>query len=168
MFYRRCVLILLIISALLLPLPSCAMSTAEPLDVLEKIKSAEIPLPAGNIYFSSAAAGEEGYLPPSLAAAMFGGESPEELSLAESYAFFISAGKLPSEFLVFRCYAASDTPSVASLCHARLDALRSYYTDTEHSHYTENATVTIIGKYVIMAVSSDPENAISAAKKAIR
>lgn len=168
MFYRKIISLFLITTALFaLPLSSCSQSSAEPERIIEKMKAEEASLPAGTVYVSHASEGERGHIPRSLVSAMFGGGIyPEELMLAESFALFIPSGKVPCEFAVFRCYAASDAPTLAAMCMSRLGYLRTYYRGTEFEHYTENAAVKIYGKYVIMAISSDTSTALAAAKKA--
>ena len=80
---------------------------------------------------------------------------------------------------MFRTYARSDTDEVAAMCHARLDTLRVHYKDTQaamqsaaqyaepYAHYVRDARVVVIGKYVLLIVSSDADHALRTAKGVI-
>ncbi len=156
---------LLILSILLL-LCGCAKEQATAAQVLDALVAAEIGLPAGQIHLSAAPEDSAAYLSPELMAALYGeGELPWQLSLAEDYGLFLSTAQHPCEFAVFRCYARSDTDEIAAMCLARLDTLRIHYKDTQYASHTQNARVVVIGKYVLLLISSDPEHALGAAER---
>ena len=71
------------------------------------------------------------------------------------------------EFSVFLCDSNADTDAVAQMCLRRLSYLKSYWKDTEDASYLQNASVTVRGRWVVLCVSSDPENAIRAFRGAI-
>ncbi len=157
---------------LVFSLCSCAKQNVTVEQILLALTEAEIGLPAGQIYLSSASEEQATYLSPDLIAALYGqGEPPWQLSLIEDYGLFLSTAQHPCEFAVFRCYAHSDTDEVAAMCHVRLDALRIHYKDTQYAtqyaYYVQNARVVVIGNYVLLLISSDPEHAFRAAKGVI-
>ena len=147
---------------------SCAHTEASVAAVLDAMIGAEIGLPAGQIYLASAPEEGEAYLSPDLMAALYGeGEPPWQLPLVEDYGIFLSTAQHPCEFAVFRTYAHSDTDDVAAMCCARLDALRIHYKDTQYAAYVQEARVIVIGKYVLLLISSDPAHALRAAERVL-
>ena len=120
------------------------------------------------MYLSSAAEESQAYLSPDLMAALYGeGELPWQLSLVEDYGIFLSTAQHPCEFAVFRTYARSDTDELAALCCARLDDLRVHYKDTPYAAYVQDARVVVMGKYVLLLISSDPTHALRAAERVL-
>lgn len=150
-------------------LSACSRTqTACPEQVLSALTEAEIGLPAGQLYLSSAPEDDAAYLSPDLMAALYGqGEPPWQLSLVEDYGIFLSTAQHPCEFAVFQTYAHSDTDDVAAMCCTRLDALRIHYKDTQYAYYLQQARVIVIDKYVLLLVSSDTENALRAARRVL-
>ena len=147
---------------------ACARTEASAAEVLDAMIGAEIGLPAGQVYLASAPKESEAYLAPDLMAALYGeGELPWQLSLLEDYGLFLSTAQHPCEFAVFRVRARSDTDDVAAMCLSRLDALRIHYKNTQYASYTQNARVVVIGKYVLLLISSDPDHALSAAQRVL-
>ncbi len=162
---KRLICFLLLI--LLFP-TGCTQSNATPEQILRALTRAEIGLPAGKLYLASAAQDEEAYLSPELISAMYaGGELPWQLSLCEDYGIFVSSAQHPCEFAVFLCYSRSDTDLLSAMCQVRLDALRAHYKDTAYAHYTDSARVAVVGRYVLLLVSSDPEHALKVARQVI-
>lgn len=164
---KKRLLALLMLSILFLS--ACSREqTVCPEQVLTSLTEAEIGLPAGQIYLSGADQTQESYLPPEVMAALYGqGEPPWQLSLIKDYGIFLSTVQHPCEFAAFLCYSHSDTDDVAAMCQARLDALYIHYKDTSYETYTQNARVAIIGKYVLLIVSSDSEHALDTARRAL-
>ena len=161
-------ILLLFLTASMLLLCACDKEHATAAQVLSALIDAEIGLPAGQIYLSAAPEDDASYLSPDLVAALYGeGELPWQLSLLEDYGLFLSTAQHPCEFAVFRVRARSDTDDVAAMCLARLDTLRIHYKNTQYASYTQNARVVVIGKYVLLLISSDPEHALRAAKGVI-
>ena len=160
--------VLLLVLSILLLLCSCAKEHATAAQVLDALVAAEIGLPAGQIYLSAAPEDDASYLSPELMAALYGeGELPWQLSLLEDYGLFLSTAQHPCEFAVFRVRARSDTDDVAAMCLSRLDALHIHYKDTPYASYTQNARVVVIGKYVLLLISSDPDHALRAAQRVL-
>ena len=158
--------VLLLVLSILLLLCACAKEQATAAQVLDALVKAEIGLPAGQIYLSAAPEDDASYLSPDLVAALYGeGELPWQLSLLEDYGLFLSTAQHPCEFAVFRVRARSDTDDVAAMCLSRLDALRIHYKNTQYASYTQNARVVVIGKYVLLLISSDPDHALRAAQR---
>lgn len=73
----------------------------------------------------------------------------------------------PCEWIVFHCVSRSDTTAVADLFLHRLELLRRQYRGSDDEALLAHAQVVVIGKYVLLIVSNDPEGAIEAAKHAI-
>ena len=160
--------VLLLALSILLLLCACAKEQATAAQVLDALVKAEIGLPAGQIYLSAAPEDDASYLSPDLVAALYGeGELPWQLSLLEDYGLFLSTAQHPCEFAVFRVRARSDTDDVAAMCLSRLDALRIHYKNTQYASYTQNARVVVIGKYVLLLISSDPDHAQRAAQRVL-
>ena len=160
--------VLLLVLSILLLLCACAKEQATAAQVLDALVKAEIGLPAGQIYLSAAPEDDASYLSPDLVAALYGeGELPWQLSLLEDYGLFLSTAQHPCEFAVFRVRARSDTDNVAAMCLSRLDALRIHYKDTQYASYTQSARVVVIGKYVLLLISSDPDHALRAAQRVL-
>ena len=160
-------LALLILCCLLLSV-GCAPSSPAPEQVLCALTDAEIGLPTGQLYLSRAEAHEATYLSDGMISTLYGnGELPWQLSLVEDYGIFLSSAQHPCEFAVFVCYSRSDTDQVATMCHARLDALRAHYTGTPFASYTQNARVAVVGRYVLLIVSSDADHALNAARRVL-
>ena len=146
----------------------CAQQSPAPEQVLTALIEAEIGLPPGNMYLSHAEAHEDSYLSDDMICDLYGnGELPWQLSLVQDYGIFLSSAQHPCEFAVFVCYSRSDTDQVATMCHARLDALRAHYKGTDYASYTQNARVAVIGRYVLLLISSDAEHALRAARRVL-
>ena len=160
-------LALLILCCLLLSV-GCAPSSPAPEQVLCALTDAEIGLPAGQLYLSRAEAHEATYLSNDMLSTLYGnGELPWQLSLVEDYGIFLSTAQHPCEFAAFLCYSRSDTDLVAAMCHERLDLLRVHYKNTQYASYTQGARVAVVGRYVLLIVSSDAENALRAARRVL-
>ena len=152
----------------LFSLSACAKDSPAPEQVLTALVEAEIGLPPGNMYLSHAEAHEDSYLSDDMICDLYGnGELPWQLSLVQDYGIFLSSAQHPCEFAVFVCYSRSDTDQVATMCHARLDALRAHYKGTDYASYTQNARVAVIGRYVLLLISSDAEHALRAARRVL-
>ena len=160
-------LILLITLSLLLALTSCGreVSTEE---VLAAMCASQPPLPAGQIFLSTAEAGEEEFADEELLAVLFGGGSlPVEFEVICEFAFRLSTGATPHEFAVFRCLSSQDAYDVAQMCLRRADLLRRGHIETEWETVTQGAQVSVCGKYVLWAVGEDAQSALETARRAI-
>ncbi len=164
----RCIMRYFLCLLLVFTLCGCAKENATAAQVLDALVESEIGLPAGQIHLSCAPEDSAAYLSPELMAALYGeGELPWQLSLAQDYGIFLNTAQHPCEFAVFRCYARSDTDEIAAMCLSRLDALRIHYKNTQYASHTQNARVVVIGKYVLLLISNDPEHALDAAERVL-
>ncbi len=153
-------------------------------DAVAAMLEREVKAPSGTIYTDRAEEGESGYISPTLEKALWGeyiqseseaeGEAPSNktgaMRYVRQYSHFLSSFEHPCELAVFECYTQSGAYEVSKMCLARLGTLQSTWKSNkneEYAAYTENARVCVKGRYVIMAVSSDPETAIRAARKVI-
>ena len=160
-------LILLITLSLILALTSCGHEAAVE-DILSAMCDSQPPLPAGQMYQSAAEAGEDGFADEELLAVLFGGGSlPVEFEVISDFSFRLSTGETPHEFAVFRCLSSRDAYDVAQMCLRRGDLLRRGHIETEWEAVTQEAQVTVCGKYVMWAVGEDVPSALEAARRAI-
>ncbi len=145
----------------------CGKASAFPCDIVRAMQNAEKPSPAGRLFILSALEEEDGYIEEDLLAATFGdGILPPELEYVEDAAFFF-AFQHPCEFSVFLCNTSVDTDAVAQMCLRRLSYLKSYWKDRDEATYVQHASVTVRGRWVILCVSSDTENALRAFREAL-
>lgn len=87
--------------------------------------------------------------------------------ISDSGACRFSTAASPQEYVVIRCISRADTHEAARLLLHRLNALQKQYRGTDHQALTERGQVIIIGKYVCLVVSPDPDAAIEAARRVI-
>ena len=165
---KRIILILTLL--LLFSLPSCAareMPTCH--DILGEIMQSEIGLPAGKVYSMHSPDGDDEQLPDKLIARIFGeGTTPAVASGWLDLALFLSTSAHPCEFAVILCDSEDTATDTARLLCRRLDAIRTAKSESEYARLTENATVTVIGNYALLIISSDTPNAMRTAAKIIR
>ena len=137
--------------------------------VLSEMLAFEKDCPAGTVYLASAGEGETGYFSESFCAALYGdGEVPAEWASVVDFAIFQSASPSPAELAVFRAIGRAEAEEVAEMCVRRLSVLRRFYRGTDLESYTSGGRVVILGRYVVMAVSSDAETAVEEARAALR
>ena len=128
----------------------------------------EVGLPAGKIYLMHANEGDENYLSNYLICALYGdGEDPVMADGWLDLAIFLPSSAHPCEFAVILCDSEDTATDTARLLCRRLDAIRTAKGAGEYAKLTENATVTVIGNYALLIISSDTENAIKSASKII-
>ena len=149
---------------------SCADEKKAPscLSVLEAMTSAEVGLPAGRIYSLSVSDTDDGYLSASLIKSLYGNGSLPAVS--ESWidcAVFISTLGHPCEFAVVYCSDRNAAEDTARLFSSRLNSIKSLKSDEEYSNMLDRAQISICGNFVLMTISSDPQNALKIAKKLI-
>lgn len=128
----------------------------------------EANAPAGTVYTSSAQEDESGYIQPALEEALWGGA--DEMQYVKEYSHFLSSFEHPCELAVFLCYTKSGAHKVSQMCLRRISELSFTWKNVgneDYMKYIRNAKVAVKGKYVIMAISSDAETAIKAAKSII-
>ena len=137
-------------------------------DILSAIISSEIGLPSGKIYSARAESGEEEYLSDHLVNSLYGnGKEPVMADGWIDIAIFLPSSAHPCEFAVILCDSEDTATDTARLLCRRLDAIRTTKSEGEYARLTENATVTVIGNYALLIISSDTENAIKSASKII-
>ena len=75
----------------------------------------------------------------------------------------------PCELAVFRCKTADGTDAIAAMCLRRLDFLKNHRINQsgEADAYLDSARVTVWGRWVIFTVSSDPDAALRAFRRAL-
>ena len=156
--------------ALCLLLGSCAaFSKADPADLLEQMCRSQVSLPAGKCYVRSAPQDSDGRLTDDLLAVTFGnGFLPPELDEVSDAAVFFSYAHA-SELAVFRCKTTDGTDAVAAMCLRRLDFLKSHRTEGDPlaDQCLDRARVTVMGRWVILTVTSDPDAALRAFRRAL-
>lgn len=141
--------------------PSCR-------EILGEIMLSEVGLPAGKVYSMSAPYGDSEHLPENLIARLFGeGTTPPASSGWLDLALFLPTSAHPCEFAVILCDSEDTATDTARLLCRRLDAIRTAKGNGEYSQMTENATVTVIGNYALLVISSDTQNALRTALKII-
>ena len=87
--------------------------------------------------------------------------------LVDDAAVFLASAQHPCELAVFRCTDGAGALVAAKQCNQRLDAIRQAWRGTDEEVYTGRGCVEIVGNYVLLVVSSDPEAVIEVAKTAI-
>ena len=147
---------ILILFILLLPsLFSSCKDNRRAEDILFNITKEIDDLPDGNVYLKSADEGSESFLSPMIISALYGeGAILYEFSLIEDFAVYLSSFKSPCEVAVYKCYSASDTDIIASMCLSRIENLKIILAETSFSERLSNATIDISGKFVIVTMLS--------------
>lgn len=169
---------LLLLLVCLAVFPSCGTvrrllferETPPPEAAVEAMCQTEIPLPAGQLYRSSAQPGEAEYVSESFFGGMFGSgtEAPWQMSGVTEYAVYLSFGA-PCRFFVFRCGNQQSVNDMSALCLTYLDAQRRYWEGTEYGQaVTEGAEVFTVTDTVILMICTDPDSAKKAARSALR
>lgn len=150
-------------------LTSCANGKKAPscLSVLEAMVDAEVGLPAGRIY--SLSPDEDGdFLSESLIKALYGNGSLPAVSASWiDCATFISTLGHPCELAVVYCTDRNAAEDTARLFGSRLNSLRALKSDEQYGNMLDHAQISICGNFVLMIISSDPDNALKIAKKLI-
>ena len=149
-------ILILILFILLLPsLFSSCKDNRRAEDILFNITKDIDDLPDGNVYLKSADEGSESFLSPMIISALYGeGAISYEFSLIEDFAVYLSSFKSPCEVAVYKCYSASDTDLIASMCLSRIENLKIILAETSFSERLSNATIDISGKFVIVTMLS--------------
>ena len=162
----RILALLMGLLAAVTPLCACGRREETPAAaVLSRMLARERDCPVGTVYLSSAEEGTEGYLSQRLCAALYGdGGVPPEWSAVEDCAIFLTAREHPVELAVFRAASRDAAGAIAELCVRRLSTLRRYWRGSDYEGYTASAQVVILGRYVVMAVSSDARGAVEEAR----
>ena len=138
-----------ILVTVMILLSSCSPHIDSCRDALKTLCSSA-SLPSGELYFSDAAEGEEGYLSDELALTLYGESAKDLLALCEDYAIFLSERPIPCEAAVFKCHSASDCDTLSEALLSRIEEVRALLRDTELAGEYDKATVKVKGKYVFM------------------
>lgn len=129
---------------------------------------AEVGLPAGRAYSLSGCDTDDKYLSDSLIKSLYGNGSLP--AVAESWldcAVFVSTLGHPCEFAVVYCSDRNAAEDTARLFSSRLNSIKALKSDEEYGNMLDRAQISICGNFVLMIVSSDPDNAFKLAKKLI-
>lgn len=159
----------ILILFLIFTLPSCAeRETPSCREILGELMNAEIGLPAGKTYSMTAPEGDDEYLPDALVNILYGdGERPVMADGWLDLAVFLPTSQHPCEFAVFFCNSEDTATDTARMLCRRLDLIRTAKIGGEYDTQIESATVTVMGNHVLLIISSDTQNAIRTAAKAI-
>lgn len=151
-------------------LTACAQNEPIPCrEILNALTESEIGLPAGQIYDVCANEGDGEYLDERVINSLFGeGSAPPMRSGWLDLALFLPNSSHPCEFAIFLCDTPDTATDTARLLCRRLDAIRTSKASYENSEMLSTASVTIIGNYVIFAISSDTKNAMKIATNLIK
>ena len=138
-------------------------------EILHAMTEAEIGLPSGKIYSLSAPRGDDEYLSEHLINSLYGdGSTPVMADGWLDLALFLPTSAHPCEFAVILCDSEDTATDTARLLCRRLDAIRTVKGDGKFAHILDSATVTVIGNYAMLIISSDTPNALKTASKIIR
>ncbi len=175
--FCRKIAVLIIVIIILSILSSCfAGRDPETSAILSEMLSGAEDLPVGRMYTKKSSPGAEDYLSDDLLAALYGsGDAPDVFERVEGISLWTASGFSACEFAVFLCSSRRDTEEIADLCLGRIDIMRHFISsnsekmslDSSIKARLDTAKVTIIGRYVIMAVSDDAELVIKTAKAMI-
>ena len=126
----------------------------------------EIGLPAGRFYSMTAPEGDKEYLSRSLISSLFGGGSyPKAAEGWLDAALYISLGSHPCEFAVILCQDRDVAHDTADLLNSRLSSIRLAKSDGKYAPYLQNASVTLVGNYALLIISSDTRTALKSFMK---
>ena len=156
-------LVLLLLPCLLL---GCRAQGVTAKAVLSAICKEEASLPAGAFYWLSSEEDKERPSDALLAAAFGEGSPPSSLFEVEDAAFFFSYTQT-CEFSVFLCKRASGTEAVSKMCLHRLEQLKNAFGEENLPPALKSATVVTRGRWVLLCVSTDAQNALRAFRRAI-
>ena len=167
---KKILMFFLALILLFASLPSCA--EREPVTcrkVLNSMISSEIGIPAGMIYDLSAAEGDDAYLEERVINSLFGdGATPPMRNDWLDLALFLPTSSHPCEFAVFLCNSPDTATDTARMLCRRLDIVKSAKNKNEYSEMLESASVTIMGNYVLLIISSDSALSLRAAREIIK
>ena len=130
-------------------------------EILREICEAAGELPEGAIYRLAAEEGEADYLSPQLVHSLYGEEGDEILAskiLADA-ALYLSSFASPYEIAVFHTYSRSDADSVAAMCLSRADELQVARHRTEWESLVSSLRIVVRGRWVVVLVTDNQEEA---------
>lgn len=179
---HRAAALLVTIQLLLAGLLSCGRDFPPPaaLVILDAMQAAADGLPAGLVYDRRADPAGSGYLDGVLFSALYGpaarncfdggqdADGQPTAPLASDGALFLSAVPHPAELAVLQCPDRASALSVAALCRARLEGLRSAWAGTDYAAWAEAGDVTVADGFVLFAVCPDADRVLRAGSDAVR
>lgn len=179
---HRAAALLVTIQLLLAGLLSCGRDLPPPaaLVILDAMQAAADGLPAGLVYDRRADPAGSGYLDGVLFSALYGpaarncfdggqdADGQPTAPLASDGALFLSAVPHPAELAVLQCPDRASALSVAALCRARLEGLRSAWAGTDYAAWAEAGDVTVADGFVLFAVCPDADRVLRAGRDAVR
>lgn len=179
---HRAAALLVTIQLLLAGLLSCGrdLPPSAALVILDAMQAAADGLPAGLVYDRRADPAGSGYLDGVLFSALYGpaarncfdgGQDADgqlTAPLASDGALFLSAVPHPAELAVLQCPDRASALSVAALCRARLEGLRSAWAGTDYAAWAEAGDVTVADGFVLFAVCPDADRVLRAGRDAVR
>ena len=148
--------------------------------ILDAMQAAADGLPAGLVYDRRADPAGSGYLDGVLFSALYGpaarncfdsgqdADGQPTAPLASDGALFLSAVPHPAELAVLQCPDRASALSVAALCRARLEGLRSAWAGTDYAAWAEAGDVTVADGFVLFAVCPDADRVLRAGSDAVR
>ena len=154
---------LFFICILIFSLASCSNSEKEVScrALVGAMTEREIGLPAGRFYSMTAPEGDKEYLSRSLISSLFGGGSyPKAAKGWLDAALYLSLGSHPCEFAVILCQDRDVAHDTADLLNSRLSSIRLAKSDEKYAPYLQNASVTLVGNYALLIISSDTRTAL--------
>ena len=171
---HRAAALLVTIQLLLAGLLSCGRDLPPPaaLVILDAMQAAADGLPAGLVYDRRADPAGSGYLDGVLFSALYGpaarncfdggqdADGQPTAPLASDGALFLSAVPHPAD--------RASALSVAALCRARLEGLRSAWAGTDYAAWAEAGDVTVADGFVLFAVCPDADRVLRAGSDAVR
>ena len=162
---HRAAALLVAIQLLLAGLLSCGRDLPPPaaLVILDAMQAAADRLPAGLVYDRRADPAGSGYLD-----GVQDADGQPTAPLASDGALFLSAVPHPAELAVLQCPDRASALSVAALCRARLEGLRSAWAGTDYAAWAEAGDVTVADGFVLFAVCPDADRVLRAGSDAVR
>ena len=152
---KRNFLLFIILLILILSIFTSCEDKRTPEDILFNITKDISTLPEGKVYLGRAEEGSAAYLSPMMISALYGeGAVSYEFTFIEDFAVYISSFAKPCEVAVYKCYSASDTDLIASMCLSRIENLKTVLAGTSFSESILNASVEISGRFVIVTMVS--------------
>ena len=145
---------------LALSLCSCSVREKGTAEILSELMSELDGLPSGVVYDADAEEGEDGYLSPFMAEALYGEDASECFALAEDYSIYLSAYATPYEIAVFRCYSSTDATRIEQLCRDRADIVSVALRSTEFYRLCQSIRIIKRGHTVVFAMTDEPEKAL--------
>lgn len=158
----------IILSALLcLSLSSCSVKNKHSGEILAELWERCEKLPRGVIYESGTPEGEENYMSPTLAEALYGERSSEYFPLIEEFSIYLSSFASPYEIAVFICYSSTDARKIERMCRERADIVSVALRHTEFYELCDNIRIVRKGNTVVFLMTDRPDDMARLVKRLI-